>query len=398
MTSGTGVAPSAVERAEAWGVIDERTARIGWARLAEPADPVAHSLVARHGALGAIHWLLGSHGTQAELFPELKQPVSAQARYAARLRDLDVARELEVTATLGARVVVPGDEEWPAGLDDLERPPFCLWLLGPGDLGRLSTRSVAVVGARAATAYGNHLAAELAGGLAGRGFTIVSGAAYGIDAAAHRAALAVQGSTVAVLAGGIDRFYPVANSDLIAEIARTGVVASESPPGSAPLRPRFLTRNRVIAALACGTLVVEAGLRSGARATAGRAAELNRPVAALPGPVTSMVSAGCHELIRDGLAVLVTDAAEVAELVGPMGEELAPPRRGQERATDQLAEPARLIWSAMTPGRSFTLDRLCAVAGLAPAEVRSALGELLAVEQVQRTSGGWARTSAGVGR
>ena len=206
-------------------------------------------------------------------------------------------------------------------------PPPCLWVRGTVGLGDLA-RSVAVVGARASTAYGDHVAGELGSGLARRGFLVVSGLAYGIDGTAHRAALGT-GTSLAVVAGGVDRAYPRGHDALMGELVRRGAVVSEVPPGSAPTRSRFLQRNRLIAALTGGTVVVEAAVRSGALSTARAAAALGRPVAAVPGPVTSSSSAGCHVLVREGRAVLVTDAAEVADLVGRIGADAADPEAGQ---------------------------------------------------------------------
>lgn len=366
------------------GVHDERTARIAWARLAEPADTVAAVLVTELGHLGAFEELVRSRGAVRVLGRTVD-------RFAARLPGLDVDRELEVTSRTGARVLVPGDPDWPPGVDDLEIPPGCLWARGPARIADVCSRSVSVVGARAATHYGTFVAGEIAGGLAQRGFAVVSGAAFGIDGAAHRAALGVEGTTVAVLAGGVERPYPRAHADLLAAIARTGVVLSEVPPGSAPTRTRFLSRNRLIAALSTGTVVVEAGLRSGARSTAERAASLGRPVAAVPGPVTSMVSAGCHEEIRQGRAVLVTDAAEVAELLSPFGEALLDPPRGERRAGDGLTEGGARVHGTLRTTDGLTVDDLAVRAGLGTGEVMAALGELTAAGLARERLDGWVR-------
>src|SRR5690606_18729050 len=247
----------------------------------------------------------------------------AVARWAPRLDGLDPRRELRVLERLGGELLVPGDAGWPVGLDDLGPVrPLALWVRGNRDLAALAERSVAVVGARACTDYGRHVTGEIAAGLAARGFTVVSGGAYGIDAAAHRAAVVSGGPTVAFLAGGVDRFYPAGNTELLREVVGSGgAVVSEVPPGSVPSRVRFLLRNRLIAAVAGATVVVEAAWRSGSLSTAVRAAELSRPVGAVPGPVTSMASAGCHRLLRDGAAVCVTDADEVAELAGVLSRD-----------------------------------------------------------------------------
>lgn len=367
------------------GVKDERTARLAWARIAEPTDQVAEALIERFGFEDAL--ALAARGGRA---PSGK-PVD---RFAARLQSLDIERDLEICAQLDARILVPGDLEWPAAVEDLDGPPWCLWVRGPLDLTDLPRRSVAVVGARASTAYGNHVAAEIASGTAARGFTVISGAAFGIDAAAHRGALAVDAPTVAVLACGVDRPYPAAHADLLRQIGALGAVVSEVPPGSAPTRFRFLARNRIIAALATGTVVVEAGLRSGSLNTLGAAAKLGRPVAAVPGPVTSMASAGCHLAIRDLEATLVTDAGEVVDLLGRIGtEDMAPEKRGPTRVEDGLDPLPRQVWGVLAPYRSKTVDEITVQAGLSVQEVLGALGQLQVAGLAEQRLDGWGRQS-----
>ncbi len=359
---------------------DDVRARAAWSRIAEPGDPVALRLIA---ALGPAEALTAVR-TRRE---------SVVDRFRPRLALLDIDRDLHLAARVGARLVVPGEPQWPAGLDDLDDPPYCLWVRGPGDLGAAMGRSVAVVGARAASSYGTQRARELAAGLAQRGFAVVSGAALGIDGAAHEGALTGDGHAVAVLAGGVERTYPAAHDRLIARIAETGNVVSEAAPGSAPMRHRFLQRNRLIATMTGGTVVVEAGLRSGSRNTAATAARYARVVGALPGPVTSMTSAGCHEMIRDGAAVLVTDAAEVADLVGGIGSDLAVPRPGPARLGDQLDPVDRRVFQALT-GRCRRVEQVAVVAGLSVAEVLAALGRIELAGLARRGDGGWGTASA----
>src|SRR5215210_7526426 len=240
----------------------ELTARVALCRLAEPGDPEMGRLVEQHGPQAVLDQVVGGTLQSTRL-----------SGYQARLPGLDVRADLVVTASIGARVVVPGSDEWPEALDDLgHAAPLALWLRGPAEL---AARAVAVVGARACTAYGEHVAASIAAGLGDRGWTVVSGAAFGIDAAAHRGAMAVDGPTIAVLACGIDLAYPSAHDGLLERIRGSGLVVSELPPGCRPSKPRFLTRNRVIAALSRGTVVVEAALRSGAANTAGHAVGLS---------------------------------------------------------------------------------------------------------------------------
>jgi DNA processing protein len=252
-------------------------------------------------------------------------------------------------------------------------------------------RSVALVGSRASTAYGEHVAGDLAHRLGERGWTVVSGGAYGIDAAAHRGALAAGAPTVAVLACGVDRVYPSGNGALLERIAQDGLVVSEWPPGAAPHRHRFLVRNRLIAALTRGTVVVEAAARSGARATARRASRLGRPVMAVPGPVTSAMSVGCHELVRDRElgAVLVTSAAHVLEEVGRLGEDLAPSPDGTTDLRDDLSDVARRVLDACPVRRGVSPERLAAVAGCGVVEVLQVLPALEIAGLVQWTGTGW---------
>ena len=307
---------------------------------------------------------LGAEGTLAAL-RDGRLGGTRERHYRTRLGQVDVDLDLEVAGRDGVRLVVPGDDEWPQQLHDLgPATPLLLWVDGEGDLSALTRRAVAVVGARACTAYGEHAAAELAAGLGDRGWTVVSGGAFGVDAAAHRGALAVDAPTVAVLACGVDVAYPAAHDRLLAHIRATGAVVSELPPGARPTRGRFLERNRVIAALARGTVVVEAAARSGAKNTAGHADSLSRPVMAVPGPVTSAMSAGCHELIRVAGAALVTDARDVVDIVGDLLTDASPERRGERRPHDDLDAATLRVLDAL-PLRSWVApDGVGRVAGL----------------------------------
>lgn len=343
----------------------DREARVALSRLAEPGTKAVHSAVRDHGAVEAL----------ARFVRGAASATGVVADHYSRSR---LEEDLRSAELLGARVVVPSDPDWPDGLNDLPVPPLCLWSRGVVDLAEISARSVSIVGARSATAYGTHVATDLAVGMSERGFAVVSGAAFGIDAAAHRAALAVDGITVAVLAGGIDRLYPASHAQLLGTIASEGAVITEQPPGVAPLGSRFLNRNRIIAALTCGTVVVEASMRSGSLNTAGHADEIGRPVGAVPGPVTSMQSAGCHDLIRrtDITAHLVTDAAELAELVGRIGLDLAEPKRGERRVTDDLDPGDRMLYEALPLRSHRPIPELARAVGLTETAVRAALGRL----------------------
>lgn len=359
----------------------DRFARAAWSRVAEPGDPVANRLIAEHGPAGALVVAASGVGQGVE-------------RFSPRLEVLDVERDLEVGSKFAARIVCPGDPEWPRGLDDLLAPPYCLWVRGPVDVAVASQRSAAVVGARSATAYGEMVSTEMAAGLGERRFTIISGAAFGIDAAAHRGALATGATTIAVLAGGVERPYPSSHAALIARIVEVGAVISEVAPGSAPTKTRFLQRNRMIATMARGTVVVEAGLRSGSLNTARTAAEHGRVVVAVPGPVTSMMSAGCHDAIRSGMAQLVTDAAEAAEAIGDYGSDLAPLRRGPTVAGDELDEPAARLLSALPVRKGVPVTRLAVSSGLSVPQVRSLLGRLELLALAERHGEGWRQGAA----
>jgi len=397
---------------------DARCVAAAWSRLVEPADAAAGHLVRALGPAVALRWLLGAAagpdaaerairrlhaerpGLPGKLAPQ--RLLRAVSRWAPRTRGLDPRRELRALDLLGGALLLPDDPRWPGALDDLGAlAPHCLWVRGDPDLAAASTRSVALVGARACTEYGRHVAAELAHGLAGRGVTVVSGGAYGIDAAAHRAALAGGGPTVAYLAGGVDRLYPAGNADLLrAVLDAGGAVVSEVPPGSVPSRVRFLLRNRLIAATARATVVVEAAWRSGALSTAARAAELLRPVGAVPGPVTSMASGGCHRLLRDGVAVCVTDVDEVAELALPAGE--GPAAGGSEAGRpdgsrpgfdvpDDLDGVGRRLFDALPLRRAADVGSIARAAGLALDETRGGLGLLELAGFAVQDAGAWRR-------
>ncbi|WP_238402612.1 DNA-processing protein DprA [Cellulomonas sp. H30R-01] len=305
---------------------------------------------------------------------------------------MDVAPLLGALDALGGTFLVPGDDGWPPALDALgPTAPFGLWVRGAADLARTGARGVAVVGARAATTYGEHVAYDLAAGLAERAVTVVSGGAFGIDAAAHRGALARSGRTVVVLAGGVDRAYPRGHARLLeAVVADGGAVVSEVPVGSVPTRVRFLQRNRLIAGLATATVVVEAAWRSGAISTAYHASTLLRPVGAVPGPVTSVASAGCHRLLRSGVAVCVTDTAEVLELAGLDGPAPDPPDV-PTRPGDGLPEHVRRVLEAAPARRALEPGALAVAAGVSLAEAHAALGLLELDGLVRREGAGWRR-------
>jgi DNA processing protein len=377
------VAPFGAGRLPAWfDPADDRTARAVWSRLSEPGDLDAAAFVARHGAAGALRRVISAGDADPDMKP----------RWRTRLPGADPRRDLAVLRRFAGRLVVPDDAEWPEALDRLgDRRPFCLWVRGPRDLAAATSRAVAIVGARASTAYGETLATELGFGCAEQGVAIVSGAAYGVDAAAHDGALRAGGLTVAVLACGVDRSYPRGNGPLLDRIALDGLMVSEVPPGSSPTRNRFVHRNRLIAALASATVVVEAGWRSGASITAREAVDLGRPVGAVPGPVTSAASIGCHRLLREG-AVCVTAVADVLELVDPIGT-VDPPRppRVEPAVHDDLPEEDVRVLDALPLRRPVPEARLLDPAGLDRPTLAASLGRLELLGLAERGPAGWRR-------
>jgi DNA processing protein len=325
------------------------------------------------------------------------------ARLTESRRGIDIAAEdLELLARRGGRLITPDSDEWPVlafaafaairgtnGGRGISRggPPMVLWALGPARLDEVARRAAAVVGTRAATAYGEHVAADLAAGLAERDVAVVSGGAYGIDGAAHRGALNCEGITVAVLAGGLDIPYPAGHSALLHRIGQHGLLFTEYPPRVRPARYRFLTRNRLVAAVAGAAVVVEAGLRSGAANTAAWARALGRLVAAVPGPVTSSASAGCHALLRNG-AELITRAEDIVELVGRIGE-LAPEEPRPATPFDGLSEAERRVYEAL-PGRgAATIDEVAVESGLVPEQVLGPLAMLEVAGLAERQESRW---------
>lgn len=352
------------------GYGSERLARAALTRLAEPGDAELGAALASRGAVEVYDAVCGRAASDV-------LPAGLFGRLRLRLGERSPEADLAAAARVGGRLVCPEDGEWPAAFDVLgAEQPLALWVRGELALDAVFARAVAVVGARAATSYGTHVASELSFDLAGRGWTVVSGGAYGIDGAAHRGALAAGGITVAVLACGVDVAYPRGHDQLLDRIAREGLVMSEWPPGCAPRPKRFLVRNRVIAAATAGTVVVEAALRSGAVSTGRRAETYGRMLMAVPGPVTSAMSAGCHLLLRDHFARAVSNAAEVVEEVGRIGADLAPRAVGEERSRDLLDEPARCVLEAVPVRRAQGPSRIASRAGVDVVTVRRCLSLL----------------------
>lgn len=389
----------------------ERLARAALTFLAEPADLRLGALVTENGAAATLDAI------QRGLLPDIPGPDGtampqhsagrvalerALERWRTRLAEVPTVDDLAQFFERGIRLVCPGEPEWPSTLQGLGyAQPYALWLRGNADLRFSCLRSVAVVGSRAATAYGSYVASELASSIAARGWTIVSGAAYGVDAAAHRGALGAGAATVAVLACGVDTAYPAGHKDLLDAVAEAGVIVSEWPPGRNPTRLRFLIRNRVIAALSVGTLVVEAGERSGALNTARHARDLGRMLMAVPGPVTSQQSAGCHRIIRDWQGTLVTNAADVLEMVGRLGSEELSETAAESAGSIAGRRPEPVLpRDALDLESATVLDALPVRGGIGTAAVaRQAgvdlgtvvrcLGALAAGGFAERCEGGW---------
>ena len=380
---------------------DERYARVALTFLADPGDPVLGGLLQSFSVREILRIVLTGADlglVDLSLLGDGLQPAAAGSeavarvvgRMRSRIGQLPSPRRLDGWQQLGLRLVGPEEPEWPSQLDDLGAGrPLMLWLRGSADLRFACLRSAAVVGSRAATAYGSLVATELAADLAAKSVTAISGGAYGIDACAHRGALSAGGSTVAVLASGLSFGYPKGHHELFATISETGVMVSESPPDKAPNRPGFLVRNRLIAALSRGTVVVEAALRSGALNTARHANELNRPVMAVPGPITSLQSAGCHELIRDWGAACVTNAADVVELIAPLGESDGEVI-GQPAVPSEYLDPVTASVLRCLSGRAGRGEATIAtLAGVDLDTAMRCLGLLAAAGYVERCEKGW---------
>lgn len=368
---------------------EEREARVRLNVLTEPGDPRVARLLA----------VMGPQALAAEL---AKDGDLLGLRDDVRMREdgLDPAGVLARADRLGIRYVVPGDAEWPEELARLDHAdavsglggqPLGLWVRGPLRLDQVAAGGVAVVGSRSATTYGTAVAGDLAAAVATDGRTVVSGAAFGIDQAAHRGALGVGGPTVAVLACGVDRAYPSAHRPLLDHLAQHGAVVSELRPGLPPTRVRFLARNRVIAALGTGTVVVEAAVRSGALNTATWATRLGRVLMGVPGPVTSAPSEGVHELLRTGAAALVTRGEHVVEALSPVGTALVAPRRAPERATDAMDLLEMRVLDAVPLVQAAAGISVAHAAGLSVADTQRALHRLRAAGLVQPEGALWRR-------
>ena len=369
----------------------KRRARLALSLLCEPGDPRLPGLMAAHTPTQLLEAIRMGRRLGTDPWP---------ASWAHRAQSLDqrLARIERLADAAGLRWVVPGDRNWPEGLDDLDHveplhgatgAPLGLWMRGAGNLADLSATSVAVVGARDCTPYGAEAASEIAADAASAGVTVVSGAAFGIDASAHRGALAMGRATIAVLACDAGTDYPRAHAALLSRIAESGLIVSEQPPGQAPTKSRFLSRNRLIAGLAGGTVVVEARRRSGSLNTLHWADRLGRPTMAVPGPVTSQQSGGTHQAVRDGKAVLVTGGSEVLSELAGIGAAEPETVTAPSTEFDHLPAPAQraldaLSWAGATPARD-----VATAAGLDPHDAANALALLARRGLAERAEHGW---------
>jgi DNA processing protein len=349
--------------------MSERAARLALSCVVEPATTAVTEQVARSGA--------------EQVWDELRRG-SGRETVTRRAREFRSESVIARAEAAGMRFVIPGDPEWPLGLADLEGcepvndlsgPPLGLWVRGGGELAALARRSAAIVGARACSSYGETIASELAAELGRSGVATVSGGAYGIDAAAHRGCLASRSPTVAVLACGLDHAYPPAHRSLFERIAEDGVLVSEFAPGAHPTRVRFLGRNRLIAAMTQITVIVEAAVRSGARNTVTWANCLNRVVAAVPGSIYSAQSYTPHRLIREAEAVLVSNAAEVLELLAPLGRGV-PRAKSEHRVTDDFSPEQLAVFEAVPSRGGLSVEELSLRSGVPLAHCLGILDEL----------------------
>ena len=394
----------------------QAAARVAWSSLTEPGDAVAGELVTALGAeralglvveaceaaeedgSGALIAACAEAGVDGAEDPDTFRPVvrSALDRWRPRLGRSDVGDVIAAGRNVGARLLVPGADGWPGSVDDLgPHAPLVLWRRAAS---AEALPSLAVVGSRANTVAGAEAAAEITSTAADAGCAIISGGAYGIDAVAHRVAIAAGAPTVAVLAGGIDQLYPAGNVDLLRNVARQGALLAESPPGTRPTRWRFLARNRLIAALGDATVVVEAGARSGALNTAHHAGQLGRPVFAVPGAFSSSASVGCHRLVAQGRAQLVVHPRDPADaaLAGILPVGAGAGAGAGAGVVDEPLAGARLdpevlrVLDAL--GRRAMSDHDVAVrSGMSLAEVADALALAQLQGLVTHTSGGWVR-------
>lgn len=290
-------------------MINEARARLILFSIIQPADPFWSYEINQRGGLSVYHRIIsGNYYLKQQEILKLQQQIMQR-----QVKDL----ELEISKA-GGVFITPEDNDWPISLADLATPPIGLVIAGDRSVLLKLDKSISIVGSRQPTNYGLQLSYSLASQASLAQLVVVSGGAYGIDTASHQGALSVSGLSIAVLAGGINRLYPLENQKLFKDITKFGLLISEVMPNTESKPYRFLIRNRLIAALSRSTVVVEAKFISGSIRTARDAAEIFRPVFAIPGPVTSPLSEGCHRLIAERVADIATSLDEILEVITPL--------------------------------------------------------------------------------
>ena len=392
---------------DAESVAIEVFANAAWSAITEPGDEFAGSLRQAFGAAQALafvvrgdevgSWLkhlenVGLADSLANTFGSLPVTIAESLdRWRPRISQNRVVGLLDVAAAQKIQLVTSSSQYWPSNLNDLEAAaPSLLWVRGAASAMNRLNRSWALVGSRVATNYGIEATSMLVQGLADADFALVSGGAFGIDAAAHRASLALGAPTVAVMAGGLDRLYPRSNEQLFERILEKDVIVSEVTPGTSPTKWRFLQRNRIIAALSQGTCVVEAGYRSGAINTANHAVGLGRAVGAVPGSVFAPTSAGTNRLIVEQKAQLVTSASDLIAMVeSASGSDILTFDFQESRQAELMPLDTR-VYDAIGLGAASP-EQICERGGLTAHEARLGLTSLVRLGLVSPRGSKWAR-------
>jgi DNA processing protein len=364
-----------------------------WSLICEPGDIIAGLLRSTLGTEEALAKVVNGVSV-FEILSELPDELSKHPNFDKTLGDslevwrrratqADVFRSIQTLKFLGGKLVSPKSSYWPEQLNDLGNgAPAALWVLGRAKTLKELDNSVSVIGSRVMSDYGASVTKDIVRSLVIDGKVIVSGGAIGIDAVAHERAIELSGLTVAVMAGGIDRLYPSQNHELFKRIKNSGLLVSELAPGTSPTKWRFLQRNRLIAALSQATVVIEAGFRSGTINTVGHANELGRPVGAVPGPINSVRSAGCHQLIKDGRAQLISIPSDLRELCGTADysqKDFTSLGHWELRALDALGISGK------------TLEQVAKSAGLTTFEAETGLAKLVKLGLATPTSNGWVK-------
>ena len=386
--------------------LEDNFARSAWSVICEPGDGFAGFLISKMGATAALEaeiegistkqlksklFSLGFDSVELDSFGVFeKLHAEARERWRPRLQLEMIRTALFKINKVGGFVLTPAEPDWPQQLVDLgQHAPFALWVRGNGSALRQLGQSISIVGSRGATSYGEFATDSMVSAVVPKGYSIVSGGAYGIDGIAHRSTLALRGNTVAVMAGGLDKFYPSGNSEMLRRISQTGAVISEVPPGTVPSKWRFLQRNRLISALSQSTLVVEANWRSGALNTVSHSERLERPVYAVPGPITSPKSAGTNKLIAENRAQLVIDGNDLLE---QLGETI---RVTSQLELDGLGALEKRVLDAIGFD-VLEIAEICSSAGLTRDEARFGLSSLELDGLVLRRDNTWTKSQTTV--